>query len=169
MMNLEPGRREHPYRSRPVGAMIDWLTPPDIIRALGEFDLDPCASVFPQPWATAKQMWSPPMDGLSEPWFGRVWCNPPFGSETAKWLECCARHGNAIALVFARTETKMFFDSVWGRASGILFLRGRPHFHYPSGRRAKGNSGGPIVLIAYGGSNLAGLIASGLDGAVIAL
>jgi hypothetical protein len=44
----------------------------------------------------------------------------------------------------------MFHEIVWPRASGLLFLEGRPHFYYPSGDRAKGNSGGPLVLIAYG-------------------
>ena len=30
----------------------EWLTPPEIIRALGPFDLDPCAPVN-RPWDTA--------------------------------------------------------------------------------------------------------------------
>ncbi|NCW30719.1 MAG: adenine methyltransferase, partial [Alphaproteobacteria bacterium] len=29
-----------------------WLTPPAVIKALGEFDLDPCASLD-RPWDTA--------------------------------------------------------------------------------------------------------------------
>jgi len=30
----------------------EWLTPPDIIKALGPFDLDPCAPIV-RPWPTA--------------------------------------------------------------------------------------------------------------------
>jgi hypothetical protein len=52
-------------------------------------------------------------------------------------------------LVFARTETKTFFDTVWGRADAILFLKGRIRFHLPNGERA-GTAGSPSVLIAYG-------------------
>ncbi len=65
-----------------------------------------------------------------------------------------ARHGNGIALVFARTETQMFFQHVWPRAAALLFLRGRLDFHLPCGSLPRGrrgkNSGGPSVLIAYG-------------------
>lgn len=32
----------------------EWLTPPEILRALGAFDLDPCAPVV-RPWETAAQ------------------------------------------------------------------------------------------------------------------
>ncbi len=39
--------------------------------------------------------------------------NPPYGEQTERWLAKLAKHGNGIALVYARTETKMFFDSVW--------------------------------------------------------
>lgn len=80
-----------------------------------------------------------PQDGLRLPWVGRVWLNPPFGSVAAKWLARLADHGNGIALIPARTETKMFYASVWGRASSLLFLRGRPHFHFPNGSRAPFN------------------------------
>lgn len=61
-------------------------------------------------------------------------------------------HNNGIALVFARTETRMFFKDVWPLASSLLFLRGRLTFCYPDGSepRSGGNSGGPSVLIGYG-------------------
>ena len=32
----------------------DWLTPPEILAALGEFDLDPCSPI-PRPWDTARK------------------------------------------------------------------------------------------------------------------
>lgn len=130
-----------------------WLTPPEILAKLGAFDLDPCAAIG-QPWTTARHHYTEIEDGLVLPWFGRVWCNPPFGAEAAKWLRRCREHGNAIVLVPARTETRMFFEEVWPHASGICFLRGRPHFHRIDGSRAPFNSGAPIVLIAYGRENV---------------
>lgn len=139
----------------------EWLTPPEIIEALGDFDLDPCSPVA-RPWDTASVHYTVNDDGLSRPWFGRVWCNPPFGRQAIKWLWKMAAHGNGIALVPARTETVMFYDTVWGVAEGVLFIRKRPHFHYVDGTRAKANSGAPIALIAYGEENLKSLIASGL-------
>lgn len=139
----------------------EWLTPPEILRALDRFDLDPCAPIR-RPWATAAQHYTAEDNGLSKPWHGRVWCNPPFGREAVKWLRRCAEHGNAIALVPARTETAMFYETVWGAADAVLFIRGRPHFHYVDGRRAPFNSGAPIALIAYGAANAEALRTSGL-------
>lgn len=64
-----------------------WLTPPELLTALGGFDLDPCA-YHSQPWKTAKTQYAlPEHDGLLMPWEGRVWCNPPYGKETKKWIE----------------------------------------------------------------------------------
>ena len=136
---------QRPHR----GATDEWLTPPWIIDALGPFDLDPCAPLV-RPWDTAAVHYTIDDDGLSQPWRGTVWLNPPFGPEAGTWLERLADHDNGIALVPARTETQWFVRHVWSRADGVLFLHGRPHFHHADGSRAKGNSGAPICLIAYG-------------------
>lgn len=130
----------------------EWLTPPDIILGLGSFDLDPCSPID-RPWDTAKHHYNLLDCGLSQPWEGRVWCNPPYGLEAAKWLNKLAEHGNGIALIFARTETKMFFEHVWGKADALLFFEGRLYFHHVDGTRAKANAGAPSVLVAYGKQN----------------
>lgn len=145
----------------------DWLTPPEILQALGPFDLDPCASEH-QPWATAALQFTIRDNGLSRPWAGRVWCNPPYGPFAAKWLERCSDHGNAVAFVFARTETAMFQDHVWPKADAMLFLRGRVQFRLPGGGRS-GPAGAPSVLIAYGQNNAAVLRRCALPGAFVCL
>lgn len=145
----------------------DWLTPPEILAALGRFDLDPCASQH-QPWRTAEQQFTIDDDGLAREWSGRVWCNPPYGPFAARWLARCAAHGNAVAFVFARTETAVFQDEVWPKADGILFLRGRVSFRLPGGGRA-GPAGAPSVLIAYGANNAQALERCGLAGAYVPL
>lgn len=157
----------NPYKARPVAATHVWLTPPEILDALGPFDLDPCAAPSPRPWPTAARHIELPEDGLTAEWVGRVWCNPPFGSYTGQWLARMALHGNGIALCFARTDTRMFRQHVWPFAAAVLFLHGRPHFYRPDGTKAGGNSGGPICLIAYGENNAAALRCSGLPGAVM--
>lgn len=139
----------------------EWLTPPEIVRACGLFDLDPCSPIV-RPWDTAAKHYNINDDGLAQPWEGRVWCNPPFGREAIKWLRKMADHGNGIALIPARTETVMFYETVWGRADAVLFIQGRPHFHYVDGRRASANSGAPICLVAYGLANVLALERSGL-------
>lgn len=157
----------HPYKSRPVADSHVWLTPPEIISRLGTFHLDPCAAPSPRPWPTADRHIELPEDGLAAEWRERVWLNPPFGSQTSAWLEKMAAHGNGIALTFARTETEMFQRFVWGVADAVLFLAKRPHFYRADGTRAKGNSGGPICLIAYGADNVLALEESFLPGAIV--
>lgn len=131
------------------GAKDEWLTPPNIVEALGPFDLDPCAPVV-RPWPTAEHHFTIEDDGLAQEWFGYVWCNPPYGQQTWAWLERMAEHGNGIALTFARTETKGYFAKVWSRATAMLYLDTRLFFHHVDGARASHNSGAPSVLIAYG-------------------
>lgn len=144
----------------------EWLTPPEILRDLAPFDLDPCAPVV-RPWPMAAQHYTVEDDGLSQPWTGFVWCNPPYGAEAARWLAKLADHGSGIALVFARTETAMFVEQVWGRAHAVLFIHGRLHFHHVDGQRAKANSGAPSVLVAYGLEAVARLAHSQIAGTLV--
>jgi hypothetical protein len=129
----------------------EWLTPPEIVQALGPFDLDPCAPVT-RPWDTAARHYTIQDNGLAQPWDGRVWMNPPYGPKTGQWLERLAAHGNGIALVFARTETRAFFSAVWDRADGVLFIKGRIRFYHADGRQAD-SAGAPSCLVAYGEEN----------------
>lgn len=146
----------------------EWLTPPGILDALGAFDLDPCSPVS-RPWDTARTHFTIRDDGLRQAWKGRVWLNPPYGRHAARWLERLAMHGDGIALIFARTETAMFFDHVWGKATALRFLQGRIHFHHVDGRRAIDNGGAPSVLVAYGQSCAETLQRCTLPGAFLSL
>lgn len=150
-----------------VSATDVWLTPPNIIEALGEFDLDPCASLN-RPWDTAKNHYTIEDDGLVQPWFGRVWCNPPYGRAMNPFLEKMTIHGNGILLIFARTETKAFFDYIWNKADAVLFIRGRLKFHMPDGSQG-GTAGSPSVLVAYGANNVKALEDSGIIGKIVYL
>lgn len=148
-----------------------WLTPPDIIAALGLFDLDPCACPDPRPWSTARTHWTRTDGPLRREWFGRVWLNPPFGPKplVTAFMQRMAAHNRGTALLFARTETEMFFASVWGKAVAILFVQGRPHFHHQDGRRAGANSGAPVCLIAYGQDDADRLRHCGIPGRYLVL
>ena len=139
----------HGFRS--PSAKDEWLTPPSILWSLGPFDLDPCAP-RERSWPTATPHFSINDDGLSHDWFGRVWLNPPY-SKTTQWLERLADHGNGIALVFARTETRWFFTHVWQRASAVFFFKGRIAFYHSSGA-VGGSAGAPSCLVAYGRLNV---------------
>lgn len=136
----------------------EWLTPPEIVRALGVFDLDPCSPVN-RPWDTAVSHLTIEDDGLLSTWpkDARIWLNPPYGTQCAVWMKKMAAHGNGIALTFARTETKMFFESVWPVAHAVLFLKGRLQFYHVTGKSCGMNAGAPSILIAYGEENAVAL------------
>lgn len=79
-----------------------------------------------------------------------------------------ADHGNGLALVFARCETAWFHETVWARATGCLFLRGRVKFHRPDGT-VSDNAVCGSVLVAYGSECLGRLIGCNLDGKLVYL
>lgn len=145
-----------------------WITPKPIIDALGPFDLDPCVADN-MPWRTATKSFNRSSNGLQQGWEGRVWLNPPYNREAVKWLNKLADHGNGIALIFARTETSWFFESVWNKATALLFIEGRIYFHKEDGTRARANAGAPSVLIAYGENNAKILQNSKIPGKFIRL
>jgi hypothetical protein len=168
-MNLFAGMGSHQSAKSQTDT---WFTPPAIIEALGgveSFDLDPCSPAF-RPWPTARRHIGPEDNGLTQPWDGRVWLNPPYSIELlARFLGRMAAHGCGTALIFARTETEPFHRFVWQAATGLLFLRGRLNFHLADGRRAAANSGAPSVLIAYGCDDRDILAAAPIDGAFVPL
>lgn len=163
-------------RNRPDSkkATDDWLTPPELVKAAGPFDLDPCC--YPRmPWRTANVMVTLKAprkrksdafdggfvmvvgDGLLYPWHtaGRVWCNPPY-SDILPWAKKMAAHGNGMLLVPAKS-----FDTVWGQhvlnnMDAALFFKGRVSFHYPNGKKSSGGWG-PSILAAYGDTSVRAL------------
>ena len=119
------------------GNTNNWLTPPALLQRLGRFDLDPCGCAG-MPWSTATTTYFlPEHDGLRDPWFGRVFCNPPYGPNVGAWGRRMADHANGIMLIFARTETKAWQRDVFPLADATLFLDGRVRFRLPSGERGK--------------------------------
>ena len=101
---------------------------------------------------------------MSKVWSGRVWLNPPYGSEARQWLRRLSEHGDGIALIPPRLGARWFHDIVLSSCDAILFLRGRVSFIDPStGMAVKGNNADSI-LVAYGGRNVEALRASGLSG-----
>jgi transcriptional regulator with XRE-family HTH domain len=116
----------------------NWETPKDLLEQLysvfGAFDLDPCS---PSSGRTApvraKVHYRKDDDGLSLPWFGTVYMNPPYGRSIHNWTakaKAEVEEGNTemvIGLIPARTDTAYWHRDIADSAS-VLFLRGRLTF-----------------------------------------
>lgn len=138
-----------------TGKTVEWYTPAWVFEALGlTYDLDPCHPEGDRlPWVPAANVYTKTDDGLSQPWEGRVWLNPPYGDPenvctskckkkvctkrgyhlteafpgTIAWLGKMHIHRHGIALVFARTGNAWFQKYV-AQADAILFLNRRIPF-----------------------------------------
>lgn len=141
----------------------EWYTPPSIFTKLGHFDLDPCAAIEPL-WKIADTNYTQIDDGLSKPWVGRVWLNPPYSRPLLEhFIRRLAEHGNGIALIFNRCDCKLFQDVIFKRADGILFIKGRVKFYSGTGKQ-NGPAGCGSVLIAFGADNADILRECGIEG-----
>lgn len=165
---------------RTIGKSQVRLTPRAILDPLGTFDLDPCGN-DPRPWDCAATTYTVYDNGLVLPWFGRVWCNPPFHRyQILEWINRMVAHNRGILLVHVRTETD-WFQPIWDTATALNFLRSRYVFHNPDGSLCTiekpeskyfgkaANSGAPIVLASFGFSDAEVLADCGIDGNFVPL
>lgn len=131
------------HRQTTVNTKDEWLTPMELVKSLGYFALDPCAS---EGWDTARNYFTIKDNGLNKDWYGRVWLNPPF-SKKKYWLKKMSEHGNGIALVPNSTDTQWFHDYCFNQ-HGILFVNKRVSFYHKNGKKAGSPTFG-ICLVAY--------------------
>jgi hypothetical protein len=98
----------------------DHYTPAWVFERMGiEFDLDVCSPPGGIPWIPAKHYYTQTDDGLTAPWSGRVWMNPPY-SDVEPWVDRLIEHGDGVALL---PYVKAFWRTrLWGAADGIAEL-----------------------------------------------
>ena len=151
-----------------VLASDEYYTPIEFVKALGDFDLDPCVPINMKN-KTASVMYNKEDDGLKQDWFGRVWLNPPYSAALiAPFMKKMAEHGNGIALILPKFGTKLFRDWVYPYADGIFVLRHRIKFFNEDWVQQKS----PIassILVAYGKDNIEAINNSGIEGVMLYL
>jgi DNA N-6-adenine-methyltransferase (Dam) len=133
-----------------IGETDEWYTPPEIFNALAvTFDLDPC-SPGPGHWVPARRIFTKADDGLSQPWDGTVFMNPPFGGRNGHvpWLVRFFDHNDGVAIVRAYTSSGWWHEHMH-RAEILLFPRGKTQFHRADGSIGR-SPGHGVVLIAVG-------------------
>ena len=123
----------------------EWYTPDDIMRrvrdVLGEIDLDPASNETANKVVRATTIYTEKTDGLdkSNPWFGKVFCNPPFSHPTCRFFSERMvdeyKSGNideAILLIQANSDLAYWHDLI--RSSFACLPRGRIKFYHGSER-----------------------------------
>jgi site-specific DNA-methyltransferase (adenine-specific) len=107
----------------------DWRTPKSVFTELNNrfnFTIDGAASAEN---ALLPRFWDIAINGLVQNWdCERVFINPPYGREIAKWTAKAAKStGLVVALLPARTDTRWFHSDIYGYAQ-IEFIKGRLKF-----------------------------------------
>lgn len=106
---------------------MDWETPKELFDKLNrefKFTLDVCA--LPHN-AKCRRYFTPDIDGLSQPWDGVCWMNPPYGREIGSWVIKAAvesyRGCVCVCLVPVRSDSKWWHDYVMRSAEIRLLTR----------------------------------------------
>jgi phage N-6-adenine-methyltransferase len=132
-----------------------WATPPEIIERVrgvfgGAIDLDPASNEHAQRTVKAARFYTKADDGLSQPWAGNVFCNPPYSMPAiAAFIDklLTEKPAAAILLVNNCTDSKWFHDAL--RACDcVCFVRGRLAF--VDGAEQKFNTRQGQALFYYG-------------------
>ena len=141
----------------------DSYTPPEYIESarivMGGIDTDPASNQKAQAIIQARRYFTAEIDGLLQPWSGRVWMNPPYTARVinrfiAKLLADIASGDVSQAIVLTNNNT----DTSWFHAAAevsaaVCFTRGRINFIKPDDSRSSPTNGQSFF---YFGSNLAG-------------
>lgn len=155
--DIREGKRPHVAHN---SGENEWYTPDEILNlareTLGGIDLDPASSAIANERVRASMFYTKDDDGLSKPWSGRVWMNPPYAQPLiGDFAEAVASKYEAreidaaCVLVNNATETR-WFQRMLELASAVCFLRGRVKFVSPSGEA----NGAPLqgqAVIYFGG------------------
>ena len=109
----------------------EWETPQTLFdeldRIFGGFTLDPCASADN---AKCERFFTRSDDGLSQPWTGKVFMNPPYGRQIGLWIKKAFEESQkgtlVVCLLPARVDTRWWHD--YASKGYVYFLQGRLKF-----------------------------------------
>lgn len=133
----------------------EWATPIELVRQLrrgvgGEFDLDAASGCEPSP--IAKNRYTEAENGLSQPWFGKTYCNPPY-SGMEDWAEKAATEAAdpagpelVVMLIPARTSTQWFHNHIL-QADYLCLIERRLKFY-----GAENSAPFPSALVVFDGT-----------------
>jgi len=145
----------------------EWYTPHIYIEAaravMGAIDLDPASCELANRTVKAARYYTKEDNGLEQPLYGRVWCNPPYGKLSNKsmlevWVMKLIREyesGNVEqAILLATTNTEApWFAHIWDYP--LCFVDHEVRFLSPQGIRKCHLFG---TTISYLGPNISSFV-----------
>ena len=120
-------------KKKEIMANDELYTPKWVFHALNmEFDLDVCAP-HDGSWHTPTKahICACCGDGLTDPWHGVVFMNPPYSAPTS-WVYKWINHNNGIALV--PMSKSQWFNTLWQSPAVGVPLTPRMKFDSPAGK-----------------------------------
>jgi phage N-6-adenine-methyltransferase len=129
-------------------ATDEWETPrplfEELDRIFGGFTLDPCATSNN---AKCPHFFTRLDDGLTQPWTGKVFMNPPYGRVIGKWVKKAWEESLTgtlvVCLLPARVDTRWWHD--YARKGHVYFLQGRLRFG-----SARNSAPFPSAIVTFG-------------------
>jgi len=131
----------------------EWYTPARYIesarKVMGEIDLDPASSKQANQIVKAKQYLTKEDDGLSRPWWGRMFMNPPYSMNKPFAEKMLDEYGmgnvdQAVVLVGAHAIETQWFKDYWDYV--LCFTGHRIRFITPEGEQVAGNIAGSVFI-----------------------
>ena len=131
-----------------------WYTPTYIVemarRVLGAIDLDVASCEAAQSVVQAARWYGKADNGLVQPWYGRVWCNPPYSAPT-QWAHKAISGYRAGEVMAALILTNSYTETHWwqdlAQAGTMLFFRGRLQFWHPEKTSDRNRTGQTLCYL----------------------
>ena len=147
----------------------EWYTPSKYIEAartvMGGIDLDPASCEQANQVVKAERFYTKEQNGLLQPWYGRMWCNPPYGKihdipgsvrsfqeAFVERIDRLYRTGaieQAILLLLGNSCFNRYFETLWDYP--LCFHTGSLEFYKQDGSIAWFGFG---TLFVYLGPNI---------------
>lgn len=149
--------QSHPHVSNNSRNDNEWYTPVEYLESaravLGTINLDPASNEFANERVQAEMYYTEEDNGLEQEWYGSIWLNPPYSSDSVKPFAeklINSKFDEAIVLVNNATETE-WFNLLISKASAIVFPKGRIQFDKRDGKHGSPLQGQAFI---YYGDNI---------------